>query len=83
MINEVPLEPKADGSEVRISWRGDGEYVAVYTVDKCDGISKVRIFNHDLELYAVGRQVGEGNAATLKGSLKNSCLGLHHPPVKF
>ena len=67
VLNEVPLEPKVENSSVCISWRGDGEYVAVYSVDKSDGIGRVRIFNRDLELHAISRQVGEGAAADIKG----------------
>ena len=45
---------------------GDGEYVAVYSVDQADGIARVRIFNRELELQSVGRQVGDGAGAVLK-----------------
>ena len=34
VLNEVPIEPKVKGSAVRISWRGDGEYVAVFSHDR-------------------------------------------------
>ncbi len=67
VLTEVPLEPRVEKSRVSISWRGDGEYVAVYSEDKIDGIGRVRIFNRDLELHAISRQVGEGAAAEIKG----------------
>ena len=67
ILDEVPIEPKALNSHVCISWRGDGEYVAIYSVDETDKMGRVRIFNRDLELHAIGRQVGDGAAAEIKG----------------
>ena len=61
------MEPRVEGSPVSISWRGDGEYFAVYSVDKCDGIPRVRVYNSDVELQSVGRTVGDGPSAVLRG----------------
>lgn len=67
VLQEVPMEGRVPGSQVALSWRGDGEYCAVYSVDKADGVPRVRVYNADLEVQAVGRMVGEGQASIIKG----------------
>jgi hypothetical protein len=56
---------------VAISWRGDGAYFAVYSSDQSDDAvqARVRVYNSELELQSVGRAVGEGPAAVIKGLL--------------
>jgi len=61
------MEDRVPGSPAALSWRGDGEYCAIYSVDRADGTPRVRIYNSDLELQSVGRMVGEGTASVIKG----------------
>ena len=50
-----------------ISWRGDGEGLAVNTVDKEDNISRVRMYNQQLELLSTARNVADGPASVMRG----------------
>jgi len=50
-----------------ISWRGDGEGLAVNTIDKEDNISRVRMYNQQLELISTARNVADGPASVMRG----------------
>lgn len=50
-----------------ISWRGDGEGFALTTVDKEDGVCRMRHYNKQLEVVATGRNVADGAASVMRG----------------
>eukprot|EP01034_Spumella_vulgaris_P024576 gene24576-30941_t len=61
------MTPRQTNSITSVSWRGDGEYFSVVSTDSEDGISRVRMFNRNLELTATGRNVTDGDAMIMKG----------------
>ena len=67
VLEEIPLPNRIPNSSCSISWRGDGEFVAILTVDKEDSISYVRVYSRKLELVSVGKNIQEGPSGILKG----------------
>ena len=67
VLEEVPLPSRLVGSPCSVSWRGDGEFLSVLTIDKEDSIPHVRVYSKKLELISVGKNVAEGPAGVLKG----------------
>jgi hypothetical protein len=67
VLQEIPIPDRVPGSASSVSWRGDGEGFALVSVDLEDGVCRMRVFNNQLELLAVGRNIAEGPAATMKG----------------
>ena len=67
VINEISYEPKLINSKCTISWRSDGEYFSLISIDSEDSITRIRIYNKYLEFISVGRNVNDGPAAVLKG----------------
>lgn len=67
VLEEVPLPPRLPNSPCRISWRGDGEFVSILTVEKEDSIPHVRVYSKTLELISEGRNIAEGSGTLLKG----------------
>ena len=67
VLEEVPLPSRLEGSPSSVSWRGDGEFLSVLTIDKEDSIPHVRVYSKKLELISVGKNVAEGPAGILKG----------------
>jgi hypothetical protein len=66
VLEEVPLPPRVPGSACAMSWRGDGEYLSIISVDADDNLARVRVFTKDLEMHSTGRNVAEGPASVLK-----------------
>lgn len=66
-ICEIDFPAFAKTSPVSISWKGDGELLSVVSRDTSDNICYARTYSNMLQLQAVGRNVAEGPAATLKG----------------
>ena len=67
VLEEVPLPAaRVPSSLCGFSWRGDGEYLSMITVDADDGLARARVFTKDLELHATGRNVADGPASALK-----------------
>jgi elongator complex protein 1 len=50
-----------------LSWRGDGEGLAVLSADAEDGITRVRMYSKQLELVSTGRNVADGPTSVMKG----------------
>ena len=50
-----------------VSWRGDGEGLAVLTVDSDDQTCRVRMYNPLMEIQATGRNIADGPASVMKG----------------
>ena len=69
VITEVPIEPRLEGSQSCISWRGDGMQFALYSVDACDGIARMRMYDRDLVLLWEGKTAAEGPGAVVKNLL--------------
>lgn len=67
VLEEIPLPSRMVGSPCSVSWRGDGEFLTILTVDKEDSIPHVRVYSKKLELISIGRNVAEGSAGILKG----------------
>ena len=67
VLQEIPIESRVPMSPCSISWRADGEYMTLLSVDAEDSVTKVRIYNKDLEFVSMGRNVAEGQASMLKG----------------
>lgn len=74
VVNEIDLQPRASttgvvsgGHASSISWRGDSEFFAVYTVDACDNVGRVRVYTKDLMYVGMGRDIGDENSSFLRG----------------
>lgn len=67
VLQEIPIESRVPISPCSISWRADGEFMVLLSVDAEDSVTKVRVYNKDLEFVALGRNVAEGPASVLKG----------------
>ena len=68
VLEEVPLvEPRAPGTNIEISWRGNGEQFALQSIDSSTGTSNVRVYSNDIELLSTGRNIADGPASILKG----------------
>lgn len=64
----LPADMATDsGIGADVSWKGDGEYFALISVDKGDNQAKLRIYNKHLELSATARNVAEGPGSVMKG----------------
>lgn len=68
-INEVPIENRVPGSPCSLSWRGDSQQFALYTVDNVDNIPRVRIYNRELILINESRTAAEGAGAIVRNLL--------------
>ena len=66
VLEEVPLTPRLPGSACAMSWRGDGEYLSIISIDADDALARVRVYTKDLELHSTGRNVAEGPASVVK-----------------
>lgn len=66
VLYEVPTPKRSPSTPSKVSWKGDGEMVAIQSTDD-DSVSRVRIYNSSLELLAVNRNVADGEASTMKG----------------
>lgn len=66
-ILEVPFPAFDHSYPVKISWKGDGELLAVLCKDASDGMVRIRVFDRSLEVSAIGHNVGDGPASTVKG----------------
>ena len=67
VLEEITLPARLPGSACSISWRGDGEYFTILTVDKDLSIPQARVYTKKLELVSLGRNVADGPASVLKG----------------
>lgn len=67
VLEEVTLPSRVPGSPCSVSWRGDGEYFSILTVDAELSIPQVRIYSKRLELFSVGRNIADGPASVLRG----------------
>lgn len=67
VVQEVPIVERSLNTACSLSWRNDGQYFALVSVDAEDSTARVRIYNKELEIHATGRNVAEGAAATLQG----------------
>lgn len=81
VLEEVPLTTRQPGSACAMSWRGDGEYLSVISVDADDSLSRVRVFTKDLELHSTGRNVADGPASVLKVRKRIGCRYDHFKHV--
>jgi hypothetical protein len=66
IVNEVPYTPSSAALPTAISWSGDGQLFALYSVDSSDSIARIRVYNRSLELLGTCRGVVEGPASVLK-----------------
>ena len=67
VLEEITLPTRVPGSACSISWRGDGEYFTILTVDKDLSIPQARVYTKKLELISVGRNIADGPASVLRG----------------
>jgi hypothetical protein len=67
VLEEIPLPGRLTGSACSVSWRGDGEYLTILTVDKEDSLTHVRVYSKSLELISEGRNIADGAASILRG----------------
>lgn len=66
ILAEVEFDKSTSASSASISWRGDGDYFSVvYT--SVDGVSKVNVYNKNLEFHTTGRNVADGPGSLLRG----------------
>lgn len=66
VLHEISTPSAVPGSACAVSWSGDGELCAVYSVDAADGIAKIRIYSKVFDLVSVGRGVMDGPASIVK-----------------
>lgn len=57
LINEVTIEPFEPESATCIEWRGDGLFFAVSTLDLRDNIRRIRIYNRNLEMVVMCKNI--------------------------
>ena len=71
VLEEIPLPSRVQNSPCSASWRGDGEFLTILTVDKEDSqedsIPHVRVYSKNLELISVGKNIADGPSGILKG----------------
>ena len=67
VLSEIPLEPRLESSPASLSWRADGEFFSLVSTDREDGFTRLRVYNRDMELTAVGRNVAEGAGKLVRG----------------
>jgi hypothetical protein len=66
VLQEIPVTTRAKDSPAGVSWRGDGEGLAILTLDSEDQTARVRVYNKQLELVATGRNVADGPVSVMK-----------------
>lgn len=67
VLQEVPSTSRIPNSPASVSWRGDGMALSIGSVDSEDEITRIRMYDRELNLTAVGRNVADGAASILKG----------------
>eukprot|EP01031_Cornospumella_fuschlensis_P043216 gene43216-52828_t len=60
VLYEVPHPPLLAGSATTVSWKGDGDMVSVLSTDQDDQTTRIRLYNKQLELVSIARNVNEG-----------------------
>lgn len=66
VIEEVPLPTLDQHTVTTISWRGDGDSFSLLSTDVEDKTTKVRVYNRELEVTAISRNVAENAAGVMK-----------------
>ena len=67
VVTEVSIVNIAPNTSCILSWMENGQYFSLYNVDGDDDTPKIRIYNNDYTLFAVGRNVGDGPSGMLRG----------------
>ncbi|RYH19304.1 hypothetical protein EON65_26275, partial [archaeon] len=57
VLYEVPHPSRLALSDTTVSWKGDGDMVSVLSTDQDDQIARIRLYNKQLELVSVARNV--------------------------
>jgi hypothetical protein len=67
VITEIEMSSIVTDSIVNLSWKGDGELIAINSHDDSDGTRKIAVYDSQLVLKGSARNVGEGAVAVVKG----------------
>jgi hypothetical protein len=68
LLYEVPTtENRLPSSLSSLSWRGNSDAFALVATDAADSTTCIRLYNREMELTSVGRNIAEGAGSVMKG----------------